>query len=369
MEGFRACFADLVDPRRGNAQRHELDEIVMVALLAMVSGAETCVDMALFGRSKEALLRRFLRLPGGIPSHDTFSRVFRLLDPAAFEACFARYVAALAERIACTRRGGVVAVDGKTARRSFDRQAGQGPLHLISAFACDTRLALGQRKVDGKSNEITALPGLLALLTLDGCTVTADAMHCQKATAEAILERGGDYVLAVKGNQKTLLEDIQLLLDDPEAAPDDTVQTVDGDHGRIETRRAAIIHDVAWLAERHGFPGLQAIGKVEATREIDGKATTACRYYVLSKPLSAARFLDVVRAHWHVENRLHWVLDVVMDEDQSRARKDNGPENLARLRRFALNILRANQDKGSTRGKIKRAAWDDAFLLKLLAAA
>ena len=364
MEGFRACFADLVDPRRGNARRHELDEIVMVALLAMVSGAETCVDMALFGRSKEALLRRFLRLPGGIPSHDTFSRVFRLLDPAAFEACFARYVAALAERIE-----GVVAVDGKTARRSFDRQGGQGPLHLISAFACDTRLALGQRKVDGKSNEITALPELLALLTLDGCFVTADAMHCQKATARAILERGGDYVLAVKGNQKTLLEDIHLLLDEPDATPDDTAQTVDGDHGRIETRRAAVLHHVAWLAEQHGFPGLAAVGKVEATREIDGKATTANRYYILSKPLSAARFLDVVRAHRHVENRLHWVLDVIMDEDQARARKDHGPENLARLRRFALNILRANKDKGSTRGKIKRAAWDDAFLLNLLAAA
>jgi predicted transposase YbfD/YdcC len=364
MEGFRACFADLVDPRRGNAQRHELDEIVMLALLAMVSGAETCVDMALFGRSKEVLLRGFLRLPGGIPSHDTFSRVFRLLDPTAFEVCFARYVAALAERTK-----GVVAVDGKTARRSFDRQGGQGPLHLISAFACDTRLALGQRKVDGKSNEITAVPELLALLTLDGCIVTADAMHCQKATARAIVERGGDYVLAVKGNQRTLLEDIQLLLDDPDAAPDDTAQTVDGNHGRIETRQAAVLHDVAWLAEQHGFPGLAAVGKVEATREIDGKATTANRYYVLSTPLAAARFLDVVRAHWHVENRLHWVLDVVMDEDQSRARKDNGPENLARLRRFALNILRANQDKGSTRGKIKRAAWDNAFLLQLLAAA
>lgn len=362
MEGFRACFAGLVDPRRGNAQRHELDEIVMVALLAVVSGAETCVDMALFGRSKEALLRRFLRLPGGIPSHDTFSRVFRLLDPVAFEACFARYVAALAERIE-----GVVAIDGKTARRSFDRQSGQGPLHLISAFACDARLALGQRKVDGKSNEIKALPELLALLALDGCIVTADAMHCQKATARAVLDRGGDYVLAVKGNQPTLLEDIRLLLDDPEAAPDDAARTVDGDHGRIETRRAEVVHEVAWLAGQHGFPGLRAVGKVTASREIDGRTTTACRYYLLSAPLPADRFLDVVRTHWHIENRLHWVLDVVLDEDQARARKDHAPENLARLRRFVLNILRANKDQGSTRGKIKRAAWDDAFLLKLLA--
>jgi len=196
----------------------------------------------------------------------------------------------LAERIACSAEGGVVAVDGKTARRSFDRQGGQGPLHLISAFACDTRLALGQRKVDGQSNEISALPELLALLTLAGCivvgcgvptaphSVTADALHCQKATAAAILDRGGDYVLAVEGNQKTLFEAILLLLDDPETAPDDTAETVDGDHGRIETRRATVLHDVAWLAERHDFPGLAAAGKIAATREIDGKATTACRY-------------------------------------------------------------------------------------------
>jgi len=190
MEGFRACFADLVDPRRGNAQRVELDEIVMLALLATVSGAETGVDMALFGRAKEPLLRRFLRLPGGLPSHDRFSRVFRLPDPAACEACLARYVTALAERIAGSGAGRVVAVDGKSARRSFDRQAGHGPLHLISAFAGDTRLALGQRKVDGKANEIRALPELLALLTLAGRIVTADAMPCQKVTAAAILERG-----------------------------------------------------------------------------------------------------------------------------------------------------------------------------------
>ena len=303
MEGSRACFADLVDPRRGNAQRHELDEIVMLALLTMVSCAETCVDMALFGRSKEALLRRFLRQHGGIPCHDTFSRVFRLLEPEAFEACFRRYVAALAGRI-----DGVIALDGKTMRRSFDRQNGQGPLHLISAFACATRLALGQRKIGGKSNEISALPELLALLTLDGCIVTADAMHCQKATAEAIVSRGGDYVLAVKGNQKALFEDSRQLLDDPGTAPEDTAQMVDGDHGRIETRRVAVVHDVGWLAERRGFPGLAAVGKVEATREIDGKATAASRYYIHSKPLSAVRFLEVVRAHWHVENRLHWVL-------------------------------------------------------------
>jgi predicted transposase YbfD/YdcC len=362
MEGFRACFAGLEDPRSGNAQRHELDEIVMIALLAVLCGAESCVDMALFGRAKEALLRRFLRLPGGIPSHDTFSRVFRLLDPAAFETCFGRYLAALAERVA-----GVVAIDGKTARRSFDRQQGRAPLHLISAWACEQRLVLGQLRVDDQANEIPAVPELLALLALDGCIVTADAMHCQKDTAQAILGRGGDYVLALKANQPALFDDVRLLLDDPPAPPDDVATTTDGDHGRIETRRAAIVHEVAWLAETHAFPGLKAIGKVTAVREHDGKTTTATRYYLLSRLLSADRFLAVVRAHWQIENCLHWVLDVVLDEDRARARKDHAPENLARLRRFALNVLRANQDQGSTRGKIKRAGWDDAFLLRLLA--
>jgi predicted transposase YbfD/YdcC len=331
-------FAELDDPRSGNAQRHALDEIIMIALLATLCGAETCVDMALFGRSKEPLLRRLLRLPGGVPSHDTFSRVFRLLDPVAFEACFARYLAALSARVQ-----GVVAIDGKTARRSFDRQNGRAPLHLIRPWACEQRLVLGQLRVAGKSNEIPAVPQLLALLALDGCIVTADAMHCQDKTAAAVLERGGDYVLALKANRPALFEDLRLLLDDPQALPGESAT---GDHGRIETRRAAIVHDIAWLAEGHGFPALKAIGKVTATREQDGRTTTATRYYLLSRPLTAARFLAVVRAHWQIENRLHWVLDVVLDEDQARAHKT-----------------------GSTRGKIKRAGWDDDFLLQLLATA
>lgn len=207
------------------------------------------------------------------------------------------------------------------------------------------------------------------LLTLDGCVVTGDAMHCQKATAAATLERGSDYVLAVKGNQKSLFDDIRLLLDDPEAVLDDVAQTVDSDHGRIETRRATVVHGVARLAERLGFPGQVAVGKIEATRGIDGKGTTACRHYILAKRPSAAWCLGVDSTQWRVENRLHRVLDVVVDEDQSRARKDHGPEDLARVRRFTLNVIRANQDKGSTRGKIERAARDDAFLLELLVAA
>ena len=366
MERIRACFGDLVDPRTGNAQRHDLLEIVLIALAATLCGGETCVDMAVFGRAKEPFLRRFLRLPGGIPSHDTFSRIFRLLDPDAFEASFGRFVAAFAAEVGSSE---VVAVDGKTARRSFDRQNGRRPLHMVNAWAVGQQLVLGQRKVDGDSNEIKAMPELLALLALEGKIVTADAMHCQKATARTVLERGGNYVLALKGNQLALFEDVRLWLDDPATVPSDRAATVDGDHGRIETRRALVVHDVAWLAEAHAFPGLAAVAKVTATRESGDKSTTASRYYLLSAKLTAARLAQVVRTHWHIENRLHWVLDVVMDEDGSRSRKDNAPENLARIRRFALNLLRANRDQGSTRGKIKRAGWDDAFLLEILTAA
>ena len=236
----------------------------------------------------------------------------------------------------------VVAIDGKAARRSFDRRAGARPLHLVSAWACEQRLVLGQCRVDGHSNEITALPELLALLALDGCTVTADAMHCQKATAQAILNRGGDYVLALKTNQPTLLDDAACCSTIRPHQKTTSPRRSTATHGRIETRLAEIVHDVAWLAEAHGWPGLQAIGKITAIREIDGQATTATRYYLLSRPLGAARFAEIARMHWQIENRLHWVLDAVMDEDESRSGKDHGPENLARLRRFALNLLRAN---------------------------
>jgi predicted transposase YbfD/YdcC len=219
----------------------------------------------------------------------------------------------------------VVAVDGKTARRSFDHQGGRRPLHMVSAWGVGQQLVLGQQKVGDQSNEIEAVPELLALLALEGRIVTADAMHCQRATAQTILDRGGDYVLALKGNQPALFADVRLWLDDPATAVDDVHQTVDGDHGRIETRRAAVSHDVAWLTEAHDFPGLAAVAKVTATREIKGKSSTASRYYLLSKPLDAARLAEVVRTHWQIENCLHWVLDVVMDEDQSRSRKDHAP--------------------------------------------
>jgi len=363
MGQLEACFADLPDPRSGNATRHDLLEMLMIALCAVLCGAESCVDMALFGRSKEAVLRRFLKLEHGVPSHDTFSRLFRLLDPEAFQASFQRFVASFAEAL---RAEDLVAVDGKTLRRSFDRAAGRSPLHLISAWAGGQGLVLGQAKVEDGANEITALPALLALLDLKGRLVTADAMHCQRDTAARLIAAEADYVLALKDNQPALLEEVRLLLDDPQAPPDDVAETVDGDHGRIETRRAEVLYDVDFLTEAYHWPGLQAIGKVTAWREIDRRTSVKTRYYLLSRPLSAVRFLTAVRSHWGIENSLHWVLDVTLDEDQSRARKDHAPENLALLRRLALNILRANPDKGSIRGKIKRAGWDDNFLVRLL---
>ena len=362
MEGFAAVFAALDDPRTGNAKRHLLLEILMIALCTVLSGGESCADMALFGRAKERFLRQFLTLPHGIPSHDTFSRVFRLLEPSQFRACFTAFM----QRFAATCRG-VVAIDGKTLRRSFDAASGASPLHLVSAWACEQRLVLGQLAVDGKSNEITAVPELLEMLALEGSIVTVDALNCQRAIAERVIGQGADYVLALKGNQGTLFDDVRLFLDDPRT-PLAGAGATDGGHGRIEHRQAGLTGDIAWLQAQHAWPGLRAIGKITARREIvGGKTTLETRYYLLSTVLSPERFNQVVRRHWDIENGLHWVLDVVLNEDRARNRKDHGPENLALLRRLALNLAQLEPSKGSTRGKLKRAGWDDAFLAQLLA--
>lgn len=365
MGRFGVCFGAMEDPRAANA-RHDLVEVLFIAVAACVCGAESCVDMAEFGLAKEGLFRQVLRLEHGIPSHDTFSRLFRLLDPARFHAAFQRFMAEFARAVEQSTQQGIVALDGKTARRSFDQVRSTAPLHLVSAWACDTRLVLGQRAVQGGSNEIDALLDLVSMLDLEGRTVTADALHCQRRTAQALLDGKADYVLALKENQPALLADVRLLLDDPLAPPDSRAETVDGDHGRVETRRASVLSDIDYLWREHGFPGLVAIAKVEAVREGSGKPSTARRYFLLSKAIPAERLLQVVRAHWTIENSLHWVLDVAMDEDHARNRRDYGPENLALLRRFALNLLRANPDKASVRLKLKRAGWRDDFLLNVL---
>jgi hypothetical protein len=360
MEEFIACFSDVADPRQDNA-RHDLHELLLIALCTMLCGGEDCSDMAEFGRAKEPFLRGFLRLRHGVPSHDTFSRVFRLLDPEPFQACFLRFMQRFSEGAE-----GVVAVDGKTLRGSFDRASGKSPLHMVHAWAADQRLLLGQVATDEKSNEISAVPKLLAMLSLRGRIVTADAMSCQRAICAQVVEQGGDYVIALKGNQGKLREDVALFLEDPERPGEASHTTVDNDHGRIETRTGEVCTDIAWLREDHAWPGLAAIGKMVRTRETGSKTTTETTYYILSASLSAERFADVARSHWGVENGLHWVLDVTMNEDGTRNRKDNGPENIALLRRLALNLAKLEGSKGSMKGKLKRAGWNDAFLASLL---
>jgi predicted transposase YbfD/YdcC len=347
MEEFAAVFADLEDPRTGNAKRHELLEILLIGLCTVLCGGETCTDMVRFGRAKHTFLEEVLTLRHGIPSHDTFSRVFRLLDPAQFQACFLTFMRRFAE--GCQ---GVVALDGKTLRRSFDRASSASPLHLVSAWAVEQRLVLAQRAVEDKSNEITAVPQLLKMLCLKGVVVTADALNCQREIAAQVIEQGGDDVLALKANQGTLFADVQLFVDDPKT-PLARAESVDGDHGRIEVR--------------HAWPGLRAIGKVTAARETPAKTSIETRYFLMSQALTPERFLAVVRAHWGIENGLHWVLDVTMNEDQMRNRKDNGPENLALLRRLALNLAALEPSKDSMRGKLKRAGWDNHFLAQMLA--
>lgn len=356
MAPVTSCFSDLPDPRGSNA-RHKLDEVLFIALCAVLCGAEDCSDMALFGQSKEPFLRRFLTLPHGIPSHDTFSRIFRHLDPDAFHDHFLTFMSRFAEQVE-----GVVAVDGKTLRRSYDRAASQSPLHLVSLWAADQRLVLGQRAVDEKSNEITAVPELLKLLSLSGVTVTADAMHCQRALSQQITEQGGHYALAVKDNQRALFDDVQFMMETAGAGE----THVDSGHGRVESRQATVISDIDWLQCAHQWPGLKAVGRITRRRELADKVSEDVAYYLLSDVVSPERLVEVTRQHWGIENRLHWVLDVTMQEDQSRNRRGHGPENLALLRRLALNVAKLEPSKGSMKGKRKQAGWNDDYLLSLI---
>jgi len=358
---FMTCWEGLEDPRRGNAGLHDLYELLMIALCTVLCGGQGAVDMALFAKAKEPFLRTFLKLENGPPSHDTFSRLFRNLDPEQFRSCFQQFMAEFSAQ--CQ---GVVAIDGKVLRRSFDQASGKSALHMVSAWGCEQRLVLAQIATDAKSNEITAVPKLLKMLTLKGTIVTADALNCQRAIAQQIVEAEGDYALALKGNQGTLYDDVRLLLDDPESNVSTTVPVVEGDHGRIETRTATVSTDVGWLQKQHAWPGLAAVGKVIRVRETPGKTTSETAYYLLSKALTPERFNLIVRQHWNVENCLHWRLDVILNEDQDRTRMGNGPHNLAVLRHMALNAIQREGSKGSTRGKLKRAGWDHNYLLILL---
>jgi predicted transposase YbfD/YdcC len=362
LEEFAACWQELDDPRTGNAALHDFNEMLVIALCCVLSGGQGAVDMGLYARAKEPFLRGFLKLTNGLPSHDTFSRLFRRLDPEQFRAAFQRFMTKFSGH--CQ---GVVAIDGKVLRRSFDRASSKSALHMVSAWGCEQRLVLAQIATDAKSNEITAVPKLLEMLSLKGAIVTTDALNCQRAIAQQIVDQGGDYALALKGNQGTLHDDVKLFLDDPACEAATAEPTVEADHGRIETRTALVSSDIDWLQKDHQWPGLAAIGKVVRIRETPDKTSTETAYYLLSKALSAERFNEVVRQHWGVENRLHWRLDVVMNEDQDRTRLGNGPHNLAVLRHMAINAMQRDTTKSSLRGKFKRAGWDDTYLTSLLA--
>ena len=354
METFAACFSAMEDPRARNA-RHDLLELVFVALAAVLCGAEDCTDMAAFARAKLDFLRQVVKLEHGPPSHDTFSRVFRRLAPEPFEAAFAQFTAAFAGALK-----GVVAIDGKALRGAYERGCRASPLHLVNVWAAEARLVIGQRLAPGR-NEVLGAQQALALLSLEGCIVTADALHCRADTAQTILDTGADYALALKANQPTLLAKAQALL----AAADPTNEALQGPakgHDRIEGRAALVVP-----AKDMDFPGLAAVARVEThCKRAGAPEPVIVRFFLLSTLLSPERMLQVAQTHWTIENQLHWVLDVALLEDASRSRKDNAPQNLALIRKLALNTLRQHPGKGSIKTKIKRAGWDETFLLSLL---
>ena len=365
-------FGTLTDPRIDRAKEHRLLDIITIVLCAVLCGADDWVAIETFGRAKEAWLRGFLSLPSGIPSHDTFGRVFARLNPTEFRTCFVAWVQAVTGAAVAN---GVVAVDGKTLRRSHDRQQGKAALHLVSAWASATDLVLGQVATDQKSNEITAIPVLLRLLALEGCTVTIDAMGCQTAIAAQLVEQRADYVLALKDNHPTLHERARLAFDDARAgrtttpAELDQARSLDKDHGRIEQRRCWALGGpdyLAYLDPTRVWAGLQSVALIESTRRIGDQVSLERRYYLSSLPPDAAVLGQAIRAHWGIENRLHWVLDVAFREDDSRFRSGDGPENLAIVRHVALNLLRREPGRASTAKKRFRAALDDRYLRTLL---
>lgn len=366
-------FAALEDPRQSWKVLFPLPEILLLVLCGTLAGAEDFVEIRRWGQMHQDFLRRLLPYEAGVPSHDTLNDVINALDGALFAQCFSAWVEGLREpaRAGATAPE-IVAIDGKTSRRTHDRSRDRGPLHMVSAWASSQRLVLGQQACEAKSNEITAIPLLLERLALTGALVTIDAMGTQTKIAQAVLDRGGDDLLAVKDNQQSLHDEIRRYLNDPAAKIHSRFETTDGDHGRIEVRRHLVSHDVDWLATARRFPGeprfpgLRAIAVVEAEVERNGSTSLERRYYLSSLPLDAKLFSYAVRCHWHIENRLHWVLDVVFHEDLNRLRSGAGPQNMAIVRHMAMNLLRAPKDKHSLKLRRKSAAWDTNYLEALL---
>jgi predicted transposase YbfD/YdcC len=361
---FIDAFQKVTDPREFNSQ-HDLTEMLFVALTAVMCGAKSCTDIAQFGRSKLDLLRQFIALEHGVPSHDTFSRVFRRLDPKQFNAAFVRFMAAFGERARLDAPKGVVALDGKSLRGAYDKGSAHMPKLVASVFACDTFVTLSQAVAETGGERHAAIEAL-KLLSLEGCVVTGDALHCNRPMTQAVRERGGDYAFAIKANQSKLELQTKAALD---AAADDPKipvhETRDQAHGRLEIRRAFVV-PFAQSPGKTGLVDLHAVARLEAWRTVDGKTTHKVRHYALSRVMPPEELMTTVRNHWRIENNLHWVLDVRFREDEARNRKDHGPANLATIRRLSLNVLRAHPDKASINIKQQRAAWEQPFLIELL---
>ena len=372
-----AHLSEVPDPRINRRKEHELVDVLVIAVCTLLCAGESFNDMEDFGKAKLDWFKTFLNLPNGIPSHDTFNRVFAALDPKQFLDCFLRWTQSLRQAVAQE----IVALDGKALRRALDKD--QSVKYIVSAWAESNGLVLGQLKVADKSNEITAVPQLLRVLELSGCIVTIDAMGCQKKIAREIREADADYVLALKGNQETVHEEVKSYLDSVLAERQQPrpvgaklskaamtlacVETVEKDHGRLEIRRYYQSDELDWFADRAKWEGLRSVGMVESSRELEGKTTVERRYYLTSLPLGVETFARAVRSHWGVENKVHWIMDVCFREDQSRARAGYAAENLATLRRLALNLLRKETTKKrGIRGKQLNASWDHAYLLRLL---
>lgn len=362
-------FAMLPDPRVDRTKRHTLGDMVAIAVCAVVCGADSWTEVEQFGKAKEGWFTTFLNLPHGIPSHDTFGRVFSAINPEAFEGCFLKWTAALTR----SSGGQLIAIDGKTLRRSFRSADRKASIHMISAWCEVNHLVLGQLATEAKSNEITAIPKLLKLLDLTDAIVTIDAMGCQKAIAQQIVDQGGDYVLGLKGNQGTLHRRVERLFDEALTGGWAGVrygyhETIEKDHGRIETRRLWCTDQIDWVRACHRWPGLRSLICVDSQRAIDGRTSTERRYYISSLDSRCPRLLaDAIRGHWGIENRLHWSLDISFREDESRIRQRHGAENFSRLRRIALNLLKQDRStKIGIKAKRLKAGWDENYLLNVL---